>query len=1044
MSSFGGKPSSGGGGSFKKNKGISGGGFQSLGLSEPVYRGIVKMGFRIPTPVQRKSLPVVLSGSDTVVMARTGSGKTAAFLIPVLERLLASRGGGGDENSGADRNRSAGAVILSPTRELSMQTLRVCRTLSSLTNLKSIGINGGESMEKQFSLLSSRPDIIVATPGRLAHHLSEIPDFHLKQCEVVVFDEADRLFEMGFAMQIRQICSRMPGPESGRQTLLFSATMPKVLVEFTKSGIMGEPEVVRLDSEVSVSAELRCGFITVRSGEKDAALLHLLRDVLPSAPTVGAQIGHGTDDEDDGDDNAKRNPGKNKKKRGVMSNRLGLTLIFAATRHHVDYLATLLNTAGLGMEATGIYGTMDQVARKENLARFRSGEKPILVVTDVAARGIDVPLIDHVIHYAFPPSAKLFVHRSGRAARAGRIGYCWGIVDPEELPYMVDLHVFLGRKLSNGISEKDNREEEKLDDGEESNVDGDGNDDEEDTDGESLTYSLAEMTPDMVHYGCIPELTLVEEVENVRRIADSEMTGSHDAEALRALTRVCNNAMKQYRRSRPEASKAGVRRAKALMEGAKDTSGKRIGGGIKPHPLLKLIETEKLLRSAAAGEKSGNSKSSEEQVREKLNELKKRDDFLRAMNNFRPKETIFEAFATGKEKAGGVHSQVDRGRTDLLGKRADNKQAAFGAMKSMRRQMKMARDKGSTLVVAGSRNALALNGEEGEEDAMAHVVGTGNEMKMMGAGRPTGTSGEMALTSGTSTDKKISTPSAPAISETKRRLSKAERKRLKKNPKATAEAVAANASAGPTKKIKNKRGADFRDAEHYIDNEVTLDPDAVERSRQIEAAMQPSASGDTKGLAASALKLEQSMLDIVGDEREDLVKRQRMMRWDKSKRKYVQTTVGDALSGESRSKKIRLESGQLVESKKIKLGELYEKWQKKTNKSVGRVGVFDDVTADDDGPGIALGKSGRDTDTKYDDGMGKKKSAAQIRKEREAKDNMKRKNMKKEDRRRLERRERTNQDRVREENMSKAAMKAANRGKKGPSGRWANNSKKRR
>lgn len=541
MSSFGGKPSSGGGGGgpSKKNKGISGGGFQSLGLSEPVYRGIVKMGFRIPTPVQRKSLPVVLSGSDTVVMARTGSGKTAAFLIPVLERLLASRGGGGDENSGADRNRSAGAVILSPTRELSMQTLRVCRTLSSLTNLKSIGINGGESMEKQFSLLSSRPDIIIATPGRLAHHLSEIPDFHLKQCEVVVFDEADRLFEMGFAMQIRQICSRMPGPESGRQTLLFSATMPKVLVEFTKCGIMGEPEVIRLDSEVSVSAELRCGFITVRSGEKDAALLHLLRDVLPSAPTVGAQSGHGMDDEDGGDDdNAKRNPGKNKKKRGVMSNRLGLTLIFAATRHHVDYLTTLLNTAGLGMEATGIYGTMDQVARKENLARFRSGEKPILVVTDVAARGIDVPLIDHVIHYAFPPSAKLFVHRSGRAARAGRIGYCWGIVDPEELPYMVDLHVFLGRRLSNGTIEKDSKEADNDDDdGEESNGDVVGDDNEDDTDTESLTYSLAEMTPDMVHYGCIPELTLVEEVENVRRIADSEMTGSHDAEALRALTR---------------------------------------------------------------------------------------------------------------------------------------------------------------------------------------------------------------------------------------------------------------------------------------------------------------------------------------------------------------------------------------------------------------------------------------------------------------------------------------------------------------------------
>ena len=1002
MSSYSGDPSSssGGGKGGKKKKGISGGGFQSLGLSEPVYRGIVKKGFRVPTPVQRKSLPVILSGSDTVVMARTGSGKTAAFLIPVLERLLASRGGGGGGGGGgghADRNRSAGAVILSPTRELSLQTLRVCRTLAALTNLKSIGINGGESMEKQFTLLSSRPDIIIASPGRLAHHLSEIPDFHLKQCEIVVFDEADRLFEMGFAMQIRQICSRMPGPESGRQTLLFSATMPKVLVEFTKSGIMGEPEVVRLDSEASVSAELRCGFITVRSGEKDAALLHLLRDVLPSAPTMGSQ-----NDDDEGE--------RNKKRRGVMSGgRLGLTLIFAATRHHVDYLTTLLNTAGLGFNATGIYGTLDMTARKENLARFRSGETPILVVTDVAARGIDVPLIDHVIHYAFPPSAKLFVHRSGRAARAGRIGYCWGIVDPEELPYMVDLHVFLGRPLNNGVKEKESGE------GEEDDEEGEGKE-EDQGEPEYVTYSLAEMTPDMVHYGCIPELTLVEEVENVRRIADSEMTGSHDAEALRALTRVCNNAMKQYRRSRPEASRAGVRRAKALLEGAKEASGKRTGGLIAPHPLLKLVERKRLL--LGAGER-GSGKASVEEVRTKLDEMKKRDDFLRAMSSFRPKETIFEAFATGKEKGAGVVSQVDRGRTDLLGKKSDSKAAALGAMKSMRRQMKMARDKGNTLVVAGSHRSLTLNGEEvledDDEDGMEDVANP-----VIATERPT-------------------VDTAP---ETKRRLSKAERKRLKKNPKATAEAAAKAATTTTKKsKAKDKRGTDFRDTENYMDNDITLNSDAVERSRQIEAAMQPSSSGDTKGLAVSALKLEQSMLDIVGDEREDLVKRQRMMRWDKSKRKYVQTTVGDALSGESRSKKVRVESGQLVQSKKIKLGELYEKWQKKTNKSVGRVGVFDDVTEDDGGtPGISFAKGG--SDVKYGDDATNKKSSAQIRKERAGKQNMKHKNMKKQDRRRLEKRARTDRKNMEEVQMSKAAMKAANIGKKGLNGRWAGNVKR--
>ena len=479
--------------SEKKSKdGANGGGFQSLDLSPPVYAGIKKLGYRTPTPVQRKSLPVLLTGADAVVMARTGSGKTVAFLAPVLERLLAARGGGDDKNngggvggsSGGGSSRSAFAVILSPTRELSVQTLKVLNSLGQYCvqahNFNFVGINGGESMERQFALLSSHPDVIVATPGRLAHHLSEVPDFHLRQCEVAVFDEADRLFEMGFAAQLRQICSTMP---ESRQTALFSATMPKALVEFTRTGMMHDPVVVRLDSEVQVSDELRIGFVTCRSAEKDAVLLHLVRDVLPmmkGTDTTGAAADGDSDDgEADGGDQEEREEEeeeeeeemdeKTKKKkmkkarkmaekeerkkkrvgRGKDSRR-GLTLIFAATRHHVEYLTLLLTTSGLS--ATHVYGNMDNGARQANLSSFMSGRCPILVVTDVAARGIDIPLIDHVVHYAFPPSAKLFIHRSGRAARAGRVGYCWGLVDPEEMPYMVDLHLFLGRAMSTGRS----------------------------------------------------------------------------------------------------------------------------------------------------------------------------------------------------------------------------------------------------------------------------------------------------------------------------------------------------------------------------------------------------------------------------------------------------------------------------------------------------------------------------------------------------------------------------------------------------------------
>lgn len=352
------------------------------------------MGYKVPTPVQRKALPVCLLGGDVVCMARTGSGKTAAFVVPMLEKL-----GANSPTYGGVRG-----LILSPTRDLALQTLRVIKSMSKFTDLRAVSIVGGDGMEKQFEDLSNKPDIIVATPGRLAHHLLEVPDFNLRHMECVVYDEADRLFEMGFAQQLRDISRSMP---EGRQTLLFSATMPKMLVEFARAGLQ-DPTLVRLDNEATVSENLRLSFLTCRSTDKDGALLYILREVLPPK---------------------------------------GLTIIFAATRHHVEYLTTLIKCTG--MSAVCIYGTMDVEARKSNLHVFRTGKVPVLVVTDVAARGLDVPMIDNVIHHSFPPSPKLFIHRSGRAARAGRVGYAFALVEPDETPFMVDLHLFLGRRVCN-------------------------------------------------------------------------------------------------------------------------------------------------------------------------------------------------------------------------------------------------------------------------------------------------------------------------------------------------------------------------------------------------------------------------------------------------------------------------------------------------------------------------------------------------------------------------------------------------------------------
>lgn len=821
---------------------------------------------------------MILAESDSVIMARTGSGKTAAFCIPLIEKLVST------PSTGQVRG-----LILSPTRELSLQTLKVLRKLMADTNLHAVGIHGGEGMEKQFDLLSSKPDIIVATPGRLAHHLTEIPDFQLKSCGMCILDEADRLLEMGFAMQIRQISRTLP--ESSQKVML-SATMPKVLVEFTKSGFCQDPTVVRLDSEATVSDELRMAFITCRSDDKDAALLHILQLIRED-------------------------------QKQYQQLRTGLTIIFAATRHHVEYIATLLDTSSI--PATMIYGTLDQEARKANLAAFRNGSKPVLVVTDVAARGIDVPLIDHVVHYHFPPAAKLFVHRSGRAARAGRIGFCWGLVDPEDLPYMIDLMVFLGRKPETGLRrDEDGKETE-------------------------LSYTLKEMMPDMVHYGSLPEIVLAQEVENVNRIMDAEMSGSQEAESLRALARVCQNAMKQYRKTRSEASRDAVRRAKAILEGDKNKTGQRINGTkISPHPLLRGIVMRQLEAKKMSGSRGGL---------EDLENMKKREDFLRDISSFRPKETIFEAFSTGRARDAGIGSQVDRGRNSKV---KEVNSVSLNAMNDMRRQMRMVRDKGTTLVVAGSdilREDMEATTKEREPCS--------NE---------------------------VSTPKAVTVASsmsTKKRMSKAERRRLKKT------GGSVPSSSEDTQKKSPKAAKSFKDLNFYIENELASNPEDAYRARQIEAAMQPSAA-NTKGSYATALRIEEAMLDVVGDEREDLVKNHRMKRWDKAKRKYVQTTIGSELSGDSKSKKVRLESGQMVKSEKMKLGELYVKWQKKTNRTVGRTGVFDDVDSPAM-PSTPYGKHGGAGEKNGRQGIDRK-SAAAIKKERQRKIKNKVKNMKKSDR----------------------------------------------
>ncbi|KZW00235.1 DEAD-domain-containing protein [Exidia glandulosa HHB12029] len=423
------KQAKGKGKSHVKKGELGGGSFQSMGLHPSLLRALTLRGYRAPTPIQRLTVPALLASPprDLVGMARTGSGKTLAYMIPLVQRL-------GGQHSTAFGAR---ALILIPTRELALQVMKVGKDLSRGWHAGSGGdhagdgesstaggvlrwglVVGGEGMDDQFEMLTSNPDVIIATPGRLLHVAVEM-NLDLRSVQYVVFDEADRLFELGFAVAMNEILGRLP---SSRQTLLFSATLPKTLVEFAKAGLQN-PKLVRLDAESKISADLRMVFFSVKQAEKDACLLVLLRDVI-NVP-LGSEAA------------------RDKKDSQMAPHQ---TIVFVATKHHVEYVSSLLSTAGYAV--SHIYGALDQVARSMQMDRFRRGITSVLVVTDVAARGIDIPVLENVVNYDFPQGSRIFVHRVGRTARAGRKGWAWSFVTNAELPHLLDLQLFLARPLA--------------------------------------------------------------------------------------------------------------------------------------------------------------------------------------------------------------------------------------------------------------------------------------------------------------------------------------------------------------------------------------------------------------------------------------------------------------------------------------------------------------------------------------------------------------------------------------------------------------------
>ncbi len=354
--------------------------FESLGLHPDLLRGIRDLGFLHPTPVQARAIPPILAGRDVIGCAQTGTGKTAAFVLPILHRLMLG-----------PRRGKVRALVVAPTRELALQTLEHLQALSRHVRLTGAAIFGGVPMGGQIQALRRGVDVISATPGRLLdHHASGRIDF--SALEVFVLDEVDRMLDMGFLPDIRRILRAIP---SRRQTLVFSATVPPEIGALVRS-ILVDPVSVEIARRTTAAVGIRHAVYPVPRHLKTDLLVELLR-------------GQGMDS----------------------------VLVFTRTKRSADKVARVLERRGF--QASVIHGDRSQGQRLRALEAFRAGQSRILVATDIAARGIDVEDISHVVNYAVPATPEDYVHRIGRTARMEATGDAFTLVDPEEEEQLRDI-----------------------------------------------------------------------------------------------------------------------------------------------------------------------------------------------------------------------------------------------------------------------------------------------------------------------------------------------------------------------------------------------------------------------------------------------------------------------------------------------------------------------------------------------------------------------------------------------------------------------------
>ncbi|MEJ6735673.1 MAG: DEAD/DEAH box helicase [Flavobacteriales bacterium] len=370
--------------------------FESLGLSDPLLKAIAKKGYTTPSPIQEKCIPVVLQGKDVLASAQTGTGKTAGFTLPLLQILSGAQ---------TPQKRPIRALVLTPTRELAAQILENVREYSTFLKIKSTVVFGGVKQGPQVNTLRNGVDVLVATPGRLLDLIDQ-GYISLKDIEILVLDEADRMLDMGFLRDIKKVLAIVP---EKRQTLLFSATFSKDIKKLA-NGFLTNPILVEATPENTTAEKVNQKIYHVDKVKKAHIIIKMISD---------------------GD--------------------WQQTLVFTRTKHGANKLCEKMQKAGI--TAAAIHGNKTQGARTKALAGFKAREIRVLVATDIAARGIDIPLLPHVVNFELPNVPEDYVHRIGRTGRAGANGIAISLVSHDEAVYLRDIEKLLKQKIPTGVIE---------------------------------------------------------------------------------------------------------------------------------------------------------------------------------------------------------------------------------------------------------------------------------------------------------------------------------------------------------------------------------------------------------------------------------------------------------------------------------------------------------------------------------------------------------------------------------------------------------------